>query len=211
VESITYLDPGEVVDGRPFTDPQHITGDLNSLRYLADQLRLLLKNPRLLGKSQPPITVYRPDLPNEWVYRIVIPDPEQLLAGDRLIFVGFLGQRRDEADRTVADEFDEILVGEIPEHAGLLSYCTMALVSGNFCNLVLFSDEGAKVRWSRSRAHDRAVRQISPDYYYSVRLYNGVLPRGISDGRDMQLTRVKYFDYQDDPWWRAVRVFEEEA
>ncbi len=211
MEPIIYLDPEEIVHGRPFTHPQHIAGDLNSLRYLADQLSLLLENPHLLARSQPPITIYRPELPNEWVYRIVIPDPKELMGGDRLIFVGFLGQRRDDADRKAADEFDEILVGEIPEHDGLLSYCTMALVSGNFCNLVLFSTEEAKVRWSRSEAHDRAVRQISPDYYYSVRLYNGVLPRGITDGRDMQVTRIKYFDYRDDPWWRAIRVFEGKA
>ncbi len=86
----------------------------------------------------------------------------------------------------------------------------MALISGNYSNLVLFAHEDAKVRWSRSKAHHQAVSALAPNYYRSIRLYNGILPQGIRHSASLRLGRVKYFDYGHDPCWRAVREFSEE-
>jgi hypothetical protein len=52
------------------------------------------------------------------------------------------------------------------------------------------------------------VSEISPPYYKSVRLNNGVLPEGLAAPDDLYLERVKYLDYDTNPPWRAMRVFD---
>ena len=202
------LHPTDVLQNRPFTHPKHIVGDVNSLRYMVDQLCMFMEAPNLDQDRSPPIVVHQPPR-DQWTYRLVIVRPDELRAERQLTFVGFLGQRREDADHDVAREFDRALVAEIPDYPGLLSYSTMALISGNYSNLVLFTDPSAKQQWSRSQAHAQAVNRLAPDYYLSVRLYNGVLPRGIHASRDLRLERIKYYDYRDDPWWHGVREFPE--
>lgn len=204
---VPYLAPEDKVEGRDFADPEQIPNDVNTLRYMTDQVCLFLRNPHLYAGQTRPIIIHRPDTV-KWVYRMVIPDPEWLLSLTEIAFVGFLGKRREDADLALGNEFDEILVGEIPEHPGLLCYSTMALMCGNFCNLVLFADETIKDNWSRSKAHAQAVGRLAPDYYLSVRLYNGILPKGVGGSQSLYLTKVKYFDYRENPWWQAVRQFE---
>jgi hypothetical protein len=209
VEQVMTLGPDEVVRDRPFTHPRHIQGDVNTLRHMVDQLALFLEQ---YGGDKPehPVLAHRPDR-RSWAYRLLIARPGPLSGPGPLSIVGFLGQRLAEADVAAANEFDKILLEEIPEYPGLLSYSTMALVSGNYSNLVVFSDPRVKEQWSQSKAHAQAVRKLAPDYYSSVSLYNGLLPRGIHNSNALRLTRIKYFDYQSEPRWRAVRVFGEEA
>ena len=203
---VPNLGPEDRVEGRDFTNPEQIPNDINTLRYMTDQVSLFLRNPYLYEQLSRPIIVHRPET-GKWIYRMVIPDPDKLLKNEEIAFVGFLGKRRKDADLALGDEFDEILVGEIPEHPGLLCYHTMALMCGNFSNLVLFADESVKANWSRSKAHAQAVGKLAPDYYDSIRLYNGLLPAGIAYSQSLFLTKVKYFDYQEDPGWQAVRQF----
>jgi hypothetical protein len=205
---ILTLKPAEVLQDRPFTNPDRIANDVNTIRFMVDQLCLFLENQNLDANLSPPILVHRPSREN-WFYRLVIARPEILVQPNELAFVGFLGHRRKDANLELADEFDEILLNEIPEYPGLLSYSTMALVSGDFSNLVIFTDTSVKEQWSRSKAHEQAVRKLSPDFYVSIKLYNGKLPGGIADSRALQLTRIKYYDYQVHPRWHAVRELQE--
>ena len=208
MDQIPTLEPEEVVQDRPFTDPDRIGKDINTMRFMVDQLCLFLENHHLYADQTPPIIVHQPSR-DQWLYRLVIARPEILLQPGELTFVGFLGHRRQDANMELASEFDEILVDEFPDYPGLLSYSTMALVSGDFSNLVIFSDTEVKRQWSRGLAHQQAVRKLSPDYYESIKLYNGNLTGGITDSGALQLTRVKYFDYQKNPLWHAVREFPE--
>ena len=203
---IPTLKPKEIVQDRPFTDPDRIVNDINTLRFMVDQLCLYLENDHLYANRPPPIIVHQPSRAN-WFYRLVIPRPEILLQPGELVFVGFLGHRREDANLELAGEFDEILLNEIPDYPGLLSYSTMPLVSGDYSNLVIFTDTSVKEQWSQSMAHQQAVRKLSPDYYKSIKLYNGKLPGGIVESGALQLSRIKYFDYQVAPLWQAVRVF----
>jgi hypothetical protein len=200
---VTVLTPTGIVPQRPFTDPTHIRGDVNSLQYMVDQLCLFLEHSHHKS-GEPPIVVHRPG-PEKYIYRLVVIQPEQLMEPKQITCVGFLGQRRPDADVALAHEFDKILVSELQDHPGLYSYSTMNLITGNYSNLVLFADEEAKNHWSRSKAHAQAVSKLAPNFYLTVRLYNGLLPRGIVDSNALTLTRIKYFDYQGTPWWQAVR------
>ena len=97
-------------------------------------------------------------------------------------------------------------MNEIPQHNGLISYSTMLLRDGNYANLVLFTDPSAQIDWSRSEAHAKAVYELSPGYYHSIRIYNGRLPRGIHQSDALDLHKARYFDYDQTPMWRGVRT-----
>ncbi|MDX1612824.1 MAG: hypothetical protein R3300_00865 [Candidatus Promineifilaceae bacterium] len=209
MEDVDLLGPTDVIEDRPFTNPDRIDSDLNTLRYMIDQLCLFVEEQGDKAQDRP-IVRHLPSR-ESWIYRLIVVRPEQLLQPGALLFVGFLGRRKSEGDLEAAAEFDRTLVAELPEYPGLLSYSTMALVSGDFSNLVVFSDPSVKTAWSRSRAHAQAVDKLAPDYYASVCLYNGRLPHGVHDSSRATLQRVKYFDYQTKPMWRAIRVFDSQA
>jgi hypothetical protein len=52
--------------------------------------------------------------------------------------------------------------------------------------------------------HSRAIA-LSPEYYQYVRINNGILPNGVMDPNSLQIIRVKYYDYMENPPWKAVR------
>lgn len=197
------IGPDQIIPERPFTHPARIRYHVTTLRFMVDQLHLFLE--QRPHPSQRPLKLYRPN-PTHYQVRLIVPQPERLTQTAELIFVGFLGHRRAEANLALAEEFDALLVAEIPDHPGLLSYSTMALICGNFSNLVIFADEASKGQWSHSQAHAQAVQKLAPYFYETVCLYNGVLPQGIAASNALYLSRIKYYDYQLTPWWQGVRV-----
>ena len=156
--------------------------------------------------SEPPHIVLfnRPDN-SKWFHRIVLADPETLNRAQPLTIVGFFGRKRADGDVKFAHNFDRILIDEIPRYPGLLSYSSMALNDENYANLVTFTSSAARDHWSTSKAHAQAVKQLSPNYYLTVTIYNGRLPYGIHQHHDLTLIRAKYYDYQSQPLWQAVR------
>ena len=80
----------------------------------------------------------------------------------------------------------------------------MALPDGDFGDLVLLSDEEVKSKWMHGEIHSQAV-SLSPAYYQYVRINNGMLPEGVMQPDSLMITRVKYYDFEQDPPWKAVR------
>ena len=196
--------PHEIIKTRPFTHPSHIATDQSTLRYMAGQVCVLLEYP-YLASSPPHIVLFNLPGNNGWFHRIVIARPKQLREERPLTIVGFFGRKNPGADEKVVHAFDRILVDEIADHHGLLSYSSMALQDNNYANLVVFTDATARDHWSSSKAHAQAVQELSPTYYRTVRIYNGRLPGGIYQHHDLTLIRAKYYDYQCRPHWQAQR------
>ena len=201
---LIQLAPQEFVEERPFTSPDHMTDDHKILCYMAGQVYMLLQYPYLPSESPHTVLFNRPTN-STWFHRIVLADPDTLHQATPLTIVGFFGRRRAEANHKFAHEFDRILVSEIPQHPGLLSYSTMALSDDNYANFVIFTSDTARDHWSTSRAHAQAVNELSPNYYLTVTIYNGRLPYGIQQHHDLTFIRAKYYDYQSQPRWQAVR------
>lgn len=198
------LNPHDIVAERPFTHPTQVAKDLITLRHMANELSRILEDPRHYTQRNGSITLLQPN-PTEWTHRLIITQPEQLLTAAQLTVVGFLSFKRRNADTAVIQEYDKILVAELPQYPDLLSYSTIAHSSGDYSNLVVFARPEGKIYWSSSRAHAEAVYNLSPNYYASVRLYSGVLPNGIMASEQLTVTAVKYFDYQSTPTWDAIR------
>ena len=205
MESVVHLSSTDILPERPFTHPSQIPGDLATLRYMARQLCLTLENPHMMADAPQTILFNLPGQ-NSWIHRLVLANPHHFEQPNLLYVVGFFGWSRSQADIELAQEFDKTLIKEIPQHEGLASYSTMLLKDGNFANLVLFINEQTQFDWSRSEAHAKAVYDLSPGYYHSVRIYNGRLPHGIHQNDKLHLHKARYFDYDQSPMWRGVRT-----
>ena len=196
------LTPVEIIAQRPFTHPKHTTADTAVLRATVDKLCLVLEQPDLYAHlSPPPVLHFRE---NGRFQRFALVRPARLQQPKPTFIVGFFGQLRQDVDTSRMDPLDEDLVAELPRYAAMLAYCTSQLPNGNYGNLVVFDRAEGKQHWSKSRTHAKAV-EMAPDMYWSVRIYNGRLPHGVMAGDALELHTVKYYDYREQPVWRAVR------
>lgn len=196
----------EKVAGKSFTHPAYIEIERRQLQYMLMRLHWIMDT-FFWRKSQ---TTYAP-LERNLVeadgrnHRILVIRPHLLAQSTGLYVVGFFGQRMMDGDMDEADRRDGMLNSEMNAHEGLLSYSSLELTNGDYGNCVVFTDEEAKNKWGFSPTHKEVVEDLSPNYYESVRLYNGTLPKTIMDEHLLQLNLVKYFCYQHNPPWFAIR------
>lgn len=191
----------EEITERPFTHIDHISNDRDILVHMAKQLHALLeKHPEIIEMSK---SIYI-DEPDGHSHRYFVPWPSKLSQTNKIHFVGFFSHKQEGAVSGHFGDLDERLIEQIPTYKGILSYSTMGLPGGDFGNLVLITDEEIKSRWLHGETHNKAV-SLSPDYYQFIRINNGILPNGITDPQSLRITRVKYYDYGEDPPWKAVR------
>jgi hypothetical protein len=194
----------EIVPGRPFTNPAGSREDIGTLQDMAEKLRQLLGRPETIPAQPRPFVLYLSEAGGRR-HRIALSKPEALLTGNDLTVVGFCGRKWPGADRAPLDAVDAELITEFSQHPHLLSYSSLELGNGNWCNLVLFSHPRGLLHWATSARHAYAVRELSPAYYMVIRLHNAILPGGLMSGKPLILLRTKYYDYQDKPPWLAVR------
>lgn len=199
--NLVVLEPGELVKERPFTHLNYIPEDRDVLLYMARRFSMVLQTSPDRLQAGLPIVIDEPD--GRW-HRFYVPRPNVLMQASPVFVVGFFGQKRKGMDVSHFGNLDDLLIEQIPTFAGILSYSTISLPDGNYGNLVLLTDEGIKMRWMEGETHSQAVAR-SPGYYQSIRIDNGIFPDGISQLDSLQIMRVKYYDYREDPAWRAVR------
>ena len=200
------LGPSDVLTDRPFTDPVDSFQDLAILEDMVERLGQLMMEPDRVPAWPRPFILYLSE-PDGRTHRVAISKRTQLLMCDHLTVVGFFGQKRPEADRAPVDQIDEMLIAEFPQHPFLLSYSTLQLGDGNSCNMVLFSKPQGMAHWAMGDTHAKAV-ELSPAYYDCIRLHNATLAGGLMSGQPLDLLRTKYFAYDCESPWMAVREFQ---
>lgn len=204
---IKLLGSAEAVNRRPFTSPRLLARDKDVLSYLLEDLRALMASAESTGPIQP----YES---HEWTVhdlkrKAVICNPQALRSARREVcLVGFFGQRHLDRDGTALEEANVELVLEFKHYPGILSYSSMELVDGNWANLVLHDKPEAREYWRASHRHAEAAQKLSPQFYRSVRIHNGVLPRGVAGAGSMFIQRTKYWDFARPTVWQAVREWE---
>ncbi|MDQ3250083.1 MAG: hypothetical protein M3Q45_12860 [Chloroflexota bacterium] len=211
MSEVYALAPTEVLDDRPFTNLVHTGQDLAALTYALAMLRSVLqKSAQPSGQELKQQILFWPEADGR-LHRLILNDAQALRTMAHLVLVGFFGQRRRDVDATVVDVIDTDLVDELRAHLDILAYCSCALESGEYGNLVLFRREEGKSHWATSALHLRAVQTLSPKYYDSVRLHNGFVTGGLAAGNPPVLQRTKYYDYQGMLAWRGVRELDASA
>lgn len=194
----------DIVPDRPFTNPDHNADDTATLEYMVDRLYHLLSQPGEIFPQPRPYILYLPEATGR-THRVAIAHPAELLICPEIAVVGFCGHKWPDADRSQLEIIDQELIQEFLQHPYLLSYSSLQLESGDWRNLVLFSHPQGIGHWAISALHAHAARHLAPGYYQNIRLHNGVLPGGLGAGNGLILTRTKYYDYQAQPLWWAVR------
>lgn len=203
------LTPNAVLPDRIFTHPQHTTYDRRVLAYTLVRLCRLFETGRIEPQTQPIDLI---DLePDGRSHRILVFQPQVLFPSVNhtpFSVVGFFGQRQVGTQTEALQSRDDLLVEMMQAQEGPLSYSTIELTCGNFANCILFVSEEAKIAWGANPLHRELARDLSPRFYYSVRLYNGTLSGGITRPETLELHVVKYFDYRSRPPWRAQRTLD---
>ncbi|XP_071096821.1 uncharacterized protein [Haliotis cracherodii] len=121
-------------------------------------------------------------------------------SGSVLYFVGFIGNQWNGVDESgLKDlwEMDDCLLSQLRDHEDI-----MAVISGertpggNWGNLVIFRDTKAVEKWRNAKFHDKAVRDISPQIYTSIRIHRGALPLGLASDR-FRVERTLFLNYDN--------------
>lgn len=197
------LQPDELVEGRMFAHPDHISSDRSTLCLLVRDVQ------RRLRSATGAVETWEPS-PEQWYRHVIIPRPETFPSHGRLSVVGFFGRRRDtvaiETARAVQDLSTE-LEGRLSEFTAVLSYTTHLLVDElNYANLVVFESPEAIATWRDIAPHSTAAGPVSRDYYDFVRIYQGTVDAAqMANEGAVRLEKVKYWDYRSDPTWTAHR------
>lgn len=196
------LGQDELIPEKPFTHIDYIHKDQEILVHMGKRICEIMETYREELRKGLRLDVEEPDGRS---HRFLVPNPTKLLDTRYIYFVGFFGQKREEKNSAYLGGIDDRLVGQIPKYPEILSYSTMALENGDFSNLVLVLDEEVKSKWMDGEIHKRAVAN-SPSYYRSIRINNGMLPDGILKYETLQINKVKYYDYLEEPPWKALRM-----
>ena len=198
------LQIGEESTDHHCADIRHYGPDLVVLNHLLRDLRKLLHRARTghleLGHYETR-TWHEDGLRR----RIVMCDPETLFEGTDVLIVGFLGNRRSTPEAQAIDEFDIDVISEFRQYPGILSYSSMERTPNQWANLVVHQEATDREAWRHSKVHIEAAEQLSPVVYHSVRIHNGRLSGGpVGDGR-IRIDLTKYWDYDSEPLWHAIR------
>jgi len=203
--SVQELSPTQFLSERAFTHPDHIFYDKRLLSYMARRVCGLFETGQVTA-NHPHMTTLGLMEADGRSHRVIVSRPRELMMSGSLAVVGFFGQRRVAGtEHLPMDTTDQMLVQTMRDHDGLYCYSSQELTCGNFVNLVLFRDIEAVQFWGRCPVHARYAQEISPQYYYTIRIYNGALPDGLSVPGKLMLGSVKYYDYQSVPTWRGSR------
>ncbi len=181
------FDTQGVSEDSPYLEIRKGQTDLKVLGYMARRVLATLHAPdaqtSVSSGTQSLLYLFQ-----EWrgrTHRIALYQPQALLTLKELCFVGFLSKKKQQLDEqiiTAIDDVDEQMLVELANISGLLSYSSLQLRDGNWCNLVLFRDTSVKTRLKSSEVHSYAAHKLAPHYYQWIRLHNGTMPDGLSGG-----------------------------
>jgi len=192
----SYLNLSETLEERSLPNSEENEQDIVLLRYMAQRIYItlyLLDEPT--DASQP--LLYYSEEGHKHTHRIAIYKPQELLVNNKLDFVGFISRKQQPGDQQVIEEIrgvDKKLIVELINTPGLMSYSSLELRDGRWCNLVLFSGAETKMHIRNSEMHTYAAYQLSPRYYDWIRLHNGIMPTGLARN-EMLLQKTKYYQF----------------
>lgn len=169
--------------------------DLLVLKYMTRRLNGILR------QLEPPTTteplLYLLPERHQRTHRVLLYRKQELLSGIPLLFVGFLSGRQKGMDPEVVEAIhaaDRQIVEDLTHNTALLSYSSLQLRNGEWCNLVIMRDASAKARLRNSTLHCHAAHHLAHSYYAWIRLHNGTMHQGL-DHTEMHVLKTKYYTF----------------
>lgn len=187
----------QTIDARSTAFLSKSTLDMLILQYMRRRVLLTLNYFKPCTPLQRPI-VYNFHERQGRTHRIALYQCQDLLQHSQLAFVGFISRRKEGLDTSILDEIhsvDKVLVEEMVNNPGILSYSSLELRAGVWYNLVVMSDNDAKHQVLRTETHAYAAYQLAPHYYKWIRLHTGVMPYGLTHDL-MKIVHTRYYTFQ---------------
>jgi hypothetical protein len=204
VQRNEVLTAGELLPGRPFTDPEHTMADARVMARMLQRLRAEAQSwPE--GRTSVELLRYTRAGCRHW---LVVPDAPALRGAREVTAVGFFGDLRPGMNHSAIYDLEAEVVARLGRYApaGLLGYYDAEIAPALHGNLVLFRTREVPGEWHGDVVHARAVA-LAPRHYRCARLHRGII-RGALLGRgDLVIQRTRYFDFERQPTWRALRRF----
>ncbi len=172
--------------------------DLVILRYMARRVHLALLSLDRATTTNHPL-LYFLDERHKRTHRMAIYNPQELSLANELALVGFISGKLRPLRPSVAADLrimDRKLIAELVDTPGLLSYSSLELRDGNWCNLVLFNDPRMKIHLKNAQTHTYAAYELAPSCYEWIRLHNGSMPTGLASN-EMILHKTRYYQFQE--------------
>lgn len=178
------------------------------LGYIARRLQLTLGQLEISGASRRgrPLVCHLQERRGQ-AHRIALYYPEVLLAQAPLAFVGFLSARQKQLRPSILNAIkrtDKRLVMELADVPGILSYSSLELRNGDWCNLVVLTDASVKKHITGSQTHQHAAYLLAQTYYAWIRLHSGVMPVGL-DHMEMHFLKTKYYTFHPGQMKPSIR------
>ena len=134
----------------------------------------------------------------------VCPTARRSSAPAELTAVGFFGRPRADVDQLPIHDLEAGIVDTLETISGVLCYYDLALAEGGYGNLILCAAPDSPTHVHAHPLHRRAV-ELTPRHYHCVRLHTGVVPGRFMGDAGLVLERTRYYDFDSDPPWLAVR------
>jgi hypothetical protein len=161
--------------------------DLLVLRYMARRLHLMLSQlSHLIHLSQPVLCTLQERYGH--THHVALYNYQELLLENPLLFVGFISKKHCPPVVDTIEFLDEQPLGELVDTSDLLSYSSLELRNGDWCNLMLLRDADANVPVTYSSIPTYAPYQPVYGSYNWIRLHNGIMPKGL-DHTEMLLQK----------------------
>ena len=135
---------------------------------------------------------------------IRVPDCKALLGARELTAVGFFGRPRADVDQLPIHHLEAGIVDTLETVSGVLCYYDLALAEGGYGNLILCAAPDSPTHVHAHPLHRRAV-ELTPRHDHCVRLHTGVEPGRFVGDASLVLERTRYYDFDSDPPWLAIR------
>jgi hypothetical protein len=186
----------DVEDNRRSANVQKGKLDLIILKYMARRLHLTLRQlDQPTSFSQP--LLYRLRERHGHTHRIALYNHQELFLQQTLPFIGFISRKQMDLSRSVIDEIqavDKLLIEELVNNPGILSYSSLELRNGNWCNLVIMRGADAKAHMKSTKTHMYPAHQLAYGHYEWIRLHHGIMTEGL-DHMEMVLQKTKYYTF----------------
>ena len=128
-------------------------------------------------------------------HRVALLRSAALLRPDDLTLVGFFGRRRSAPRDATHPGVDPLLIDELRDHPGIVSYSSLDLGDGESGDMVLATSRRAVDDWQRAARRGHASRALAPRHFATVRIHTGVVEGGVISGRRPTIASTRRLDF----------------
>jgi hypothetical protein len=205
-------DLSAMLDRFSLTSLRDDSTDMMVLEFIAQRLYTTLHGLKRANNVKMPFILNLQE-GERHAHRIVIYQSQPFFTDDELLFVCFVGKKQRRLEQPILHDIaaaDQSLVFELSNNAYLLSYSSLELRDGNWCNLVVFSSTEAKRFFEVSSTHQHAAYQLASRYYEWIRIHNGLISNGSTYSK-LSLLKTKYYTFPLSKQQPAIQKWVDET